>query len=155
MRALVGIPLVTRTALPRLIRKVTRLGNSPTTAGRTTDMGYEYRPEAVATTVRRVNQLLPGREIIVTEHGIATTDDTERIEFITEGLTALHAAIADGLPLRGYIHWSAFDNFEWALGYRMKFGLIGVDRATQERQPKPSAFFLGDTARNNALTVSP
>ena len=54
----------------------------------------------------------------MTEHGIATDDDAHRIAFITEGLSALHEVIADGIPLRGYLHWSAFDNFEWALGYR-------------------------------------
>jgi len=51
------------------------------------------------------------------------------------------------------VHWSAFDNFEWALGYRMHFGLIGVDRATQERQVKPSARFLGELARTGVLVV--
>jgi beta-glucosidase len=117
-------------------------------------MGYEFRPEAIAATVRRAAALLPGKDIIVTEHGIATRDDRERIEFIEKGLTALHQVIEDGIPLRGYVHWSAFDNFEWALGYAMQFGLIAVDRSTQQRTPKPSAHFLGGIARANAL-VSP
>jgi beta-glucosidase len=121
---------------------------------RRTDMGYEYRPTAVAAAVRRVAELVPGKPIIVTEHGVATKDDAERVEFITEGLKALHAAMADGIPLRGYVHWTAFDNFEWDRGYAMKFGLIGVDRETQERQPKPSARFLGDVARANKLTAA-
>ena len=80
---------------------------------------------------------------MVTEHGVAAADDAERVEFIRGGLEALHAVLDDGIPLRGYIHWSAFDNFEWALGYAMQFGLIAVDRTTQERTPKPSARFLG------------
>jgi beta-glucosidase len=122
---------------------------------RRTQMGYEFRPVAVAATVRRVADLLPGKPIVVTEHGVATLDDAERIEFITEGLKALHPLIGEGIPLRGYIHWSAFDNFEWVLGYSMKFGLIAVDRATQERRPKPSARFLGDVARANKLIVTP
>ena len=117
---------------------------------RRTQMGYEYRPEAVAATVRRVAEVLPGMPIVVTEHGVATADDAERIEFIARGLAALHETIEDGIPLRGYIHWSAFDNFEWASGYDMKFGLIGVDRATQVRTPKGSAAFLGGIARTNA-----
>ena len=116
-----------------------------------TDMGYEYRPQAVAATVRRVAGRFPGKDIVVTEHGIATDDDARRVAFIAEGLAALHAVIAEGIPLRGYVHWSAFDNFEWALGYRMRFGLIGVDRATQERRAKPSARFLGEIARTGAL----
>ena len=120
---------------------------------RRTQMGYEFRPQAVAATVTRVAELLPGKPIIVTEHGVATADDAERIEFITEGLKALHPLIGAGIPLKGYIHWSAFDNFEWSEGYRMEFGLIAVDRETQERSPKPSAQFLGGIARRNRLKL--
>ena len=116
-------------------------------------MGYEFRPQAVAATVRRAAQLLPGKPIVVTEHGIATADDAERVEFITEGLRSLHQVIADGIPLQGYIHWSAFDNFEWASGYAMQFGLIAVDRATQERTVKPSGRFLGEISRANRLRL--
>jgi beta-glucosidase len=97
--------------------------------------------------------MVPGKPIVVTEHGIATADDAERVSFIVEGLTALHAAIADGVPLVGYTHWSAFDNFEWGQGYQMQFGLIGVDRATQERTIKPSARMLGGIARANKMAV--
>lgn len=153
-QSLVGFGPARRQLLPRLIRRSIRLGDNTDNANqRTTAMGYEYRPQAVAATVRRAHEMLPGKEIIVTEHGIATDDDTERIDFITEGLTSLHQIVEDGIPLRGYIHWSAFDNFEWALGYRMRFGLIEVDRATQVRTPKPSASFLGEIARQNALTL--
>jgi beta-glucosidase len=127
--------------------------HDPRAGIRRTDMGYEYRPQAVAATVARMAEYLPRKPIIVTENGIATKDDAERIEFTTDALRALHALIGRGVPLRGYIHWSAFDNFEWALGYGMQFGLIGVDRATMERQPKPSAKWLGEVAKRNALTV--
>ncbi len=120
---------------------------------RRTQIGWEWRPQAVAATVRRVAQILPGKPIVVTEHGVATADDAERIEFITDGLKALHPLIAEGIPLLGYIHWSAFDNFEWAHGYAMQFGLIAVDRATQERTVKPSGRFLGRIARTNTLAL--
>jgi len=120
---------------------------------RTTQMGYEFRPQAIAATVRRVAELLPGKPIIVTEHGVATDNDEERIEFITEGLKSLHALALQGIPIKGYIHWSAFDNFEWDRGYGMHFGLIAVDRTTQEREPKPSAHFLGDVARKNRMKL--
>jgi beta-glucosidase len=116
-------------------------------------MGYEYRPEAVGAVIRRVAALLPGREIVVTEHGIATSDDAERVEFIGRGLVAVHACVAEGLPVRGYLHWSAFDNFEWAFGYAMQFGLVAVDRLTQERTVKPSARYLGEIARTNRLSL--
>lgn len=61
--------------------------------------------------------------------------------------------MADGVDVRGYIHWSLFDNFEWMLGYRPKFGLVAVNRETQERSPKPSALHLGKIARRNAIRV--
>lgn len=141
-----------RRLLPRVLAGQMAESGGPPTADQT-DMGYEYRPQAVAATVRRVADRFPGKDIVVTEHGIATDDDARRVAFIAEGLTALHAVIEDGIPLRGYVHWSAFDNFEWALGYRMHFGLIGVDRATQERQVKPSARFLGEVARTGVLVV--
>ena len=122
---------------------------------RLTQMGYEFRPHAVAATVRRAAEVLPGKPIVVTEHGVATANDAERIEFITVGLRALHKVIADRIPLVGYIHWSGFDNFEWASGYTMQFGLIAVNRTTQERTLKPSARFLGDIARSNRLQLNP
>jgi beta-glucosidase len=121
---------------------------------RQTQMAWEFRPQAVAAAVRRAAELAPGKPIIVTEHGVATDDDAERVEFIRDGLTALHAVISDGVPLQGYTHWSAFDNFEWGQGYRMKFGLIAVDRTTQERTVKPSARLLGEIARTNKLVTA-
>jgi beta-glucosidase len=125
----------------------------PREAIRRTQMGYEYRPQAIAATVRRVAGLFPGKPILVSEHGVATDDDAERVEYITEGLKALHPLIGEGIPLRGYIHWTGFDNFEWSLGYSMKFGLVAVERQTQERTPKPSAQFLGQVARANKLSI--
>ncbi|MDQ1706476.1 MAG: beta-glucosidase [Frankiaceae bacterium] len=122
---------------------------------RRTDMGYEFRPEAIGATLRRAAELLPGKDLVVTEHGIATTDDTERVEFILRGLASVAAAIDDGLPVRGYLHWSLLDNFEWAHGYRPTFGLIGVDRTTMARTARPSARLLGDIARAGALPPAP
>ena len=118
-----------------------------------TQMGWEYRPAAVAVTVRRAAKLLPGKTLLVTEHGVGTDKDEDRIRFIKEGLIALHQTIEDGIPLAGYLHWSAFDNFEWALGYAPKFGLIAVDRTTQERTIKPSARYLGEIAQKNRVVV--
>jgi beta-glucosidase len=146
---------VTRLVLPPVIRRAAKdpAGGAP--AGvRRTPMGYEYRPEAVAATIRRAAELLPGRDIVVTEHGVATDDDTERVEFIDRGLRAIHGEIAAGLPVRGYLHWSALDNFEWAKGYSMRFGLIGVDRSTLERTVRPSARFLGGIARTGRLAAA-
>jgi beta-glucosidase len=153
-RAVLSVPPLENFVVSRMIGgRGTNPTVDPRDGIRRTQMGYEYRPDAVAATVRRVAEVLPGKPIVVTEHGVATADDAERIEFISGGLKALHQVIADGIPLRGYIHWSAFDNFEWAEGYAMNFGLVGVNRDTQERTPKPSAKYLGDIARGNKLTI--
>jgi beta-glucosidase len=116
----------------------------------TTLMGYERAPSAVAATAVRAAEVT-GRPVLVTEHGIATSDDADRIAFTRDALSALHAAIDDGLDLRGYVHWSWLDNFEWFLGYRPTFGLVEVDPASFERRTKGSARWLGEVARSGAL----
>jgi beta-glucosidase len=126
-------------------------GTQAPVGSRVTQMGWEYRPESVAAVVRRIAAMYPDKDLVVTEHGVATLDDTERVEFIARGLAALHDTLADGIRLRGYVHWSLMDNFEWATGYGANFGLVGVDRATQERTIRPSARFLGEVARTGRL----
>jgi beta-glucosidase len=91
--------------------------------------------------------------LVVTENGVATANDSERVEFIKRALAALHEAMADGAPVRGYVHWSLMDNFEWAHGYGPKFGLVAVDSKTQERTVRPSAFYLGGIAKAGRLYV--
>ena len=108
----------------------------------TTQMGYEFYPQALGHVIRTVNKQLD-IPIIVTENGIATADDTRREAFITEALAGVQACVDDGIPVLGYCHWSLMDNFEWQKGYSMTFGLIAVDRATQKRSLKPSLVFLG------------
>ena len=90
--------------------------------------------------------------VVVTENGVGTDDDARRVEFIERALRGVDACLRDGLDVRGYIHWSLFDNFEWALGYRPTFGLVAVDRASQARSVKPSARRLGEIARANNLS---
>jgi len=80
-----------------------------------------------------------GVPVLVTEHGIRTDDDRVRVAFIEPSLAGLRAAIADGVPVLGYHHWTLMDNFEWIFGYAVKFGLHAVDRKTFARTPKPSA----------------
>lgn len=115
-------------------------------------IGWEYRPQALEAAIRRAHTET-GLPVLVTENGLATTDDTRRIDFVTDALEGVLNCIADGIPVEGYCYWSALDNFEWALGYAPTFGLIAVDRETQQRHPKPSAHWLGEVARANALTV--
>jgi beta-glucosidase/6-phospho-beta-glucosidase/beta-galactosidase/imidazolonepropionase-like amidohydrolase len=115
-----------------------------------TDMGYEFAPEALAGVLRDVARELR-LPILVSENGIATTDDTRRIAFLDRALAGLHGCIADGVPVLGYLHWSAFDNFEWVFGYAQRFGLIAVDRATQQRSVKLSAHHYAAIVAANAL----
>ena len=111
-----------------------------------TDAGYEYRPEALEATIRYA-AAATGRPVIVTENGIATTDDRRRVAFIDSALAGVTRCLASGIDVRGYIHWSLLDNFEWVYGYQQHFGLVEVDRTTFKRTAKPSAVHLGKLAR--------
>jgi beta-glucosidase len=117
----------------------------------TTQMGYEFWPEALEATIRRAWEVTDGTPILVTENGIGTEDDTRRIEYVTRALQGVRNALDDGIDVRGYTCWTLLDNFEWALGYMPKFGLVAVDRETQKRTPKQSAKWLGKIAKANAL----
>ena len=124
---------------------------SPPPDARLTQMGYEFWPEALAACLRRAAVVAPRVPLFVTENGIGTDEDAERIEYVERALRGVVACLADGLDVRGYVYWSLLDNFEWAFGYRPKFGLVAVDRETQARHPKPSAAWLGAIARANAV----
>ncbi len=115
-----------------------------------TQNGMEFYPECVEHVVRYAAKQT-GVPIIVTENGIATEDDTRRVEYVQRALTGLKSAIDDGVDVRGYIAWSLMDNFEWMSGYTPKFGMVAVDLKTQKRTIKPSAAILGNIARRNTL----
>ena len=107
-----------------------------------TQMDYEFYPEGLEHVIRTVHQDFPG-ELMVTENGIATADDTRRVAYIGTALEGVRKCIDDGIPVSGYCYWSLLDNFEWQKGFGMTFGLIAVDRSTQTRHPKESLSFLG------------
>jgi beta-glucosidase len=111
----------------------------------------EYRPQALGAAVARAAEVLPGMPLLVTENGIATADDAQRIDHTREALRSLGTAIDGGADVRGYLHWSLLDNFEWFAGYGPTFGLVAVDRSTFVRTPKPSLAWLGAVARANTL----
>lgn len=113
-------------------------------------VGTSYRPDALAMAVRHAWQVTGGVPILVTENGIATADDTQRIRYTDEALQGLLGTITDGIDVRGYLHWSLLDNFEWG-HWEPTFGLIAVDRETFARTPKPSLAWLGEVAQRNAL----
>ncbi len=116
------------------------------------DMGYEFYPASLGNCLRRAWDYTGGAvPLLVTENGIGTTDDEQRIDYVRQALAGVLDAIDDGVDVRGYTYWSLLDNFEWAFGYRPRFGIVGVDRATFARSPKPSAAWLAAVAKANAL----
>lgn len=98
----------------------------------------EVDSRSLGETVRYAHAVA-GVPILVSEHGINTEDDTRRAAFIEESLPGLFAAMDDGVPVLGYVHWTLMDNFEWIFGFGPKLGLHSVDRETFARTPKPSA----------------
>lgn len=115
-----------------------------------TQMGYAFTPDAVEGAIRLVASRTD-RPLYVTENGVATEDDRRRIAYIEGAIAGVERCRADGIDLRGYIHWSLLDNWEWVAGYRPKFGLVAVEPKTFRRLPKPSAKFLGAIARRGGL----
>lgn len=115
-------------------------------------MGYEYYPQSLEATIRRAWDYTKGEiPILVTENGIGTDDDAQRIAYVRAALDGVLACLADGIDVRGYTYWSLLDNFEWAYGYGPRFGLVDCDRSTFQRTPKESARWLGRVAQANAL----
>ncbi len=119
-----------------------------------TQMGYEYWPQGVEHCARRA-AAVSGLPVLVTESGIATEDDAQRIAYVAAVLRGVRRCLDDGVDVRGYFVWSLLDNFEWSLGFGPKFGLHGVDRETFARFAKPSASWFGTVARANGLVRPP
>ncbi|WP_327010745.1 family 1 glycosylhydrolase [Dactylosporangium sp. NBC_01737] len=115
-----------------------------------TQMGWAVHPDGLRVILHRA--AATGLPLYVTENGIATEDDTERLDYLDGHLTATAQAIREGVDVRGYLHWSAFDNFEWSEGYRPKFGLSAVSD-DHTRVVKPSAHALARVARTGRLDV--
>jgi beta-glucosidase len=124
-----------------------------------TEMGWEIDPTGLYDMLARLQRdyRIP---LYVTENGAAFADapgpdgavaDPDRIAYLDGHLRAAERAIADGVDLRGYFVWSLLDNFEWALGYSRRFGLVYVDYPTQRRTPKASARWFAQVTRRNGL----
>ncbi len=139
------------------------VGISPAPAvGEVTDFGWSTTPEGLRNLLVSVNKDYDVPDIYITENGCAydypvidgSVHDARRIAYIREHLQSVHQAISEGVPVKGYMHWSLFDNFEWAEGYRQRFGLVHVDFDTLERTPKESAKYFSRIIHDNGLTDS-
>ena len=100
--------------------------------------------------------------MIITENGMSNTDwvhvdgtvpDPQRIDFLRRYLGELARGISDGADVRGYFHWSFLDNFEWAEGYKERFGLVHVDYTTLKRTPKQSFAFYREVIRSRGAAL--
>jgi beta-glucosidase len=117
-----------------------------------TDMGWEIHPEGLRTVLGQASS--SGLPLYVLENGIATEDDARRCHFLREHAVVLRHAVASGLDVRGYFHWSLLDNFEWLEGFRPRFGLFGVDYATGARRRRASADVFSALGRSFTLAPS-
>ncbi|OIP97243.1 hypothetical protein AUK40_03605 [Candidatus Wirthbacteria bacterium CG2_30_54_11] len=117
------------------------------------DKMWEYYPQGLFDFLKRFHDKyhLP---LYVTENGICTDDDSVRIDRTKDYIRECARALKAGVDLRGYIHWTLMDNFEWKLGPTYRFGLVSVNRETMERTPKPSYGLFSEIARSNEIELS-
>jgi len=117
-------------------------------------------PEVMYWAPRIVHSLWKPNAIYITENGCAASDepsedgavyDSDRNMFTRNCLSHLQRATAEGVPVKGYFHWTLMDNFEWSAGYGKRFGLVYVDFKTQKRTPKLSAAYFREAAWRNAV----
>jgi len=114
------------------------------------DMMWEYAPEGLERMIRRIWKKYK-TPIFITENGIASSSSEKRIDSIKDYLTIIHQLISEGIDIRGYYHWSTFDNFEWHLGRSYTFGLVSVDDKTLERKVKDCGLFYKNLTKNNGF----
>ena len=100
-------------------------------------LGYAPWSEGLGLVLRRLHDELPGRPLLICEHGVGTEDDEWRTDILRESLEVMDEAIRDGVDVRGFFHWTGVDNYEWTYGYDVPFGLF-----TRDREPRPSAAML-------------
>ena len=150
---LLNVNFIRKYILPRIIQIFAGRNGAIPSGTRTTKMGYEYRPEAVLYNLNRLKNKFPDKQIFITENGIATDNDDERIEFVTSVLKDVHEFNLENSNVIGYLYWSLLDNFEWDLGYQMNFGLVEVDKETFKRNPHNSAYWFGNISSTNVLSI--
>ncbi|MDD5527939.1 MAG: glycoside hydrolase family 1 protein [Patescibacteria group bacterium] len=118
-----------------------------------TDFGWEIYPEGIYNILKDLRRFK--KPIYIMENGIADAADAKRGKFIIDHLRYVHEAIEEGEDIRGYFHWSLLDNFEWAAGWTMKFGLYSLNRETCERKARPSAAVYAEICQTNQLKIMP
>ncbi|MBI3976346.1 MAG: glycoside hydrolase family 1 protein [Armatimonadetes bacterium] len=150
----IGVNYYTRDLVrfdPRAVR--TLFGrNTPTPGAPLSDGGYgEIYPVGLFRVLEQVRAY--GRPIYITENGLPDADDDLRPAFLVSHLREAWRALQEGADIRGYFHWSLIDNFEWADGWTLRFGLIGMDPATQVRTPRPSSALYAEICRTGSVMI--
>lgn len=131
-----------------------------------TAMGWEVDADDLRLLLVRLHREYTGPvgiPLVITENGAAyedhpdaqgfVDDSADRLAYVRDHLAAVHRAIEEGADVTGYLVWSLMDNFEWALGYTRRFGIVRVDFATQQRTPKASALWFREVSRTNSIEV--
>lgn len=118
----------------------------------THDEMWGLRPEGLGLFLRRFAKRY-NKPVMVTERGICTEDDQQRIEAIKSDLRICHEVLSEGIDLRGYVNWSTFDNFEWHLGPSYRFGLVRVNLYTKERKMTRAGEFYRQVTQHNRISL--
>jgi beta-glucosidase len=116
---------------------------------RKTDMDWNFAPEHIYDALMMLHRYK--KPLFVSEGGIADASDSGRSEYITKQVEGVYRAINDGADVRGHMYWSLLDNYEWALGFAKRFGLVEVDYKTLERKVRPSAYVYKKICENNGI----
>lgn len=115
------------------------------------DLGWEIYPEGIYHVLMKLKRHnLP---VFITENGLADRNDAKRAKYITEHLKWIHKAIGCGADVRGYLHWSLIDNFEWTFGFTPRFGLVEMNYDTLETKIRPSAYVYAKICKENTLVI--
>jgi beta-glucosidase len=118
----------------------------------TSDLGWEINPTGIFDAIISMSRYK--KPIIITEHGVANGDDGKRPRVIIAAIKEVYHAIRSGVDVRGYIHWSLIDNFEWEKGFSGRFGLVAIDYRTMKRTPRRSAYVYADICKENGIPHS-
>ena len=138
-------------------------GSRPHPTHLRTEMDWEVFPQGLTDTLVALRRQYGAIPIYINENGAAFPDppvappdlqDPLRVDYFRTHLLAVQEAIRLGVDVRGYFAWSLLDNFEWALGYAKRFGIVHVDFGTQRRTPKASARFLSEVIRSNGAVLA-
>jgi len=134
-----------------LTTKITKKKIEETMLLERSDLGWPIYPQGIYEALISLKKYR--RPIYITENGVADAQDRYRTKFILDHLQWVHQAIQEGVDVRGYLHWTLMDNFEWAFGFKPKFGLIEVDFKTQERKMRKSAYTYAKICKENAVAL--